>query len=70
MIEKTINTIIVGGGQGGLSTSQLKMKGIEHLILEKAEKPAYSWREQKWDSFCFVTPNNSIRLPGGSYEDL
>jgi putative flavoprotein involved in K+ transport len=71
MNEQAVDTIVVGGGQAGLSTSyHLKMKGIEHLVLEQADKPAYAWREQKWDSFCFVIPNWSIRLPGGNYQDF
>jgi putative flavoprotein involved in K+ transport len=68
---EAIDTIIVGGGQAGLSASYyLKMKDVKHLILEKTDKPAYAWREQKWDSFCFVIPNWSIKLPGGSYNDF
>ncbi|MHA2338347.1 MAG: flavin-containing monooxygenase [Candidatus Hodarchaeales archaeon] len=71
MNEQTVNTVVVGGGQAGLSTSYyLKSKGIEHLVLEQAERPAYAWREQKWESFCFVIPNWSIRLPGGSYQNF
>ncbi|MFX1448909.1 MAG: flavin-containing monooxygenase [Promethearchaeota archaeon] len=66
-----INTIIVGGGQSGLSVSYfLKKEGIDHIIFEKAEKPAFAWREQRWDSFTFVTPNNMISLPGVSYKDF
>jgi putative flavoprotein involved in K+ transport len=66
-----INTVIVGGGQAGLAASYcLKQHQIEHIILEKADKPAYAWREQKWDSFCFVTPNWTINLPGGNYKDF
>ncbi|MHA2254354.1 MAG: flavin-containing monooxygenase, partial [Candidatus Kariarchaeaceae archaeon] len=67
----SINTVIVGGGQAGLATSYcLKENKVEHIILEKADKPGYAWREQKWDSFCFVTPNWTINLPGGNYEDF
>ena len=66
-----INTIIVGGGQSGLSASYfLKKERIDHIILEKADKPAFAWREQRWDSFTFVTPSNMISLPGVSYEDF
>lgn len=62
---------MVGGGQGGLSASYyLKLHNIEHVVLEKSDKPAFAWREQKWDSFCFVTPNWTINLPGGSYKDF
>jgi putative flavoprotein involved in K+ transport len=72
-MEKTnnIDTIIVGGGQSGLSVSYfLKKEGIDHIILEKADKPAFAWREQRWDSFTFVTPNSMISLPGVSYKDF
>ncbi|MHA2250258.1 MAG: flavin-containing monooxygenase [Candidatus Kariarchaeaceae archaeon] len=66
-----IDTIIIGGGQAGLATSYyLKGNQIEHIILEKAEKPAYAWRDQKWDSFCFVTPNWTLKLPEGKCEDF
>ena len=70
MTEK-YNTIIIGGGQAGLITSYLlKKSNIHHSILEQAEKPAFSWREQRWDSFCFVIPNWALEFPGGSYRDL
>ena len=66
-----INTIIIGGGQSGLSVSYfLKKEGIDHIILEKADKPAFSWREQRWDSFTFVTPSSMIDLPGVTYKDF
>jgi putative flavoprotein involved in K+ transport len=59
--------IIIGGGQAGLATSYwLKQQGREHLVLEKADRPASAWR-QRWDSFTLVTPNWSFRLPEGDY---
>jgi len=71
MDTELINTVVVGGGQGGLSASYyLKSNGINHVVLEKADKPAYAWREQKWDSFCFVIPNWTILIPGGSYQNF
>ena len=64
-----VPVLIVGGGQGGLSLSYLlRQKGIEHLILEK-NRIAHSWRNERWDSFCLVTPNRQCRLPGFSYTD-
>ncbi|MHA2294314.1 MAG: flavin-containing monooxygenase [Candidatus Hodarchaeales archaeon] len=63
--------MIIGGGQSGLSVSYfLKKEGIDHIILEKADKPGFAWREQKWDSFTFVTPNSMNNLPGGAYKDF
>ncbi len=67
MIE-SIHTLIVGGGQAGLSTSYyLKQFGCEHLILDKASQPADAWRNQRWDSFTLVSPNVSFLLPGAEY---
>lgn len=59
--------VIIGGGQAGLSVSYcLKERGIEHVIFEK-HRIAHSWRTQRWDSFCLVTPNWQCTLPGFPY---
>jgi putative flavoprotein involved in K+ transport len=61
-----INTIIIGAGQAGLSTSYyLKQCGVEHLVLEK-EAIGASWRK-RWDSFTLVTPNEMCNLPDFAY---
>ena len=65
----TFETIIVGGGQAGLSTSYyLGQLGREHVVFEQAALPAHAWRNQRWDSFTLVTPNWTIRLPGAAYQ--
>ncbi len=67
MTEK-VDTIIVGGGQGGLSTSyHLKQQGREHVILEQRDQAAEVWRN-RWDSFTLNTPNWMTRLPGAEYQ--
>lgn len=70
MTDRTIphvSAVIVGGGQAGLSVSYyLSLKGISHVVLEKHER-FHSWRVNRWDSFCLVTPNWQCRLPGFSY---
>lgn len=59
--------VIVGGGQAGLSVSYyLARKGLDHVVLERHEK-FHSWRVNRWDSFCLVTPNWQCRLPGFPY---
>lgn len=64
---KHINTIIVGGGQGGLSTSYyLQQNGCEHVIFEKEVQSVPAWRN-RWDSFTLVTPNWMTHLPGAEY---
>lgn len=63
---ESIEVVVVGAGQAGTATShELSERGVEHVVLE-AERPGYSW-SRRWDSFTLVTPNHSIRLPGGSY---
>jgi putative flavoprotein involved in K+ transport len=62
-------TIIIGGGQAGLSTSyHLKQRGREHLVLEQADRVGNAWRNDRWDSFTLLTPNWSFRLPGAEYQ--
>jgi putative flavoprotein involved in K+ transport len=64
-----IETIIIGGGQAGLAVSYyLSQMGREHLVLEQAAQAGNAWRNQRWDSFTFVTPNWMIRLPGAEYQ--
>jgi putative flavoprotein involved in K+ transport len=63
------NTVIVGGGQAGLSVSYyLTRQGRDHVVLEQADRAAPVWRDQRWDSFTLVLPNWTIRLPGGEYQ--
>ncbi len=67
MIER-IETIIVGGGQAGLSLSYfLTQQHREHVVLEQAGQLGNTWRNARWDSFTLVTPNWHIRLPGFHY---
>jgi putative flavoprotein involved in K+ transport len=59
--------IVIGGGQAGLAMSaQLKRHGIQHVVLEK-NTIAHSWKTQRWDAFCLVTPNWQCQLPGFPY---
>lgn len=61
------SVIIVGGGQAGLSLSYyLQQDGIDHLVFEK-HCALHTWRTQRWDSFCLVTPNWQCALPGHPY---
>jgi putative flavoprotein involved in K+ transport len=66
---QTIETIVVGGGQGGLATSYyLSQQGREHLVLETASQVGNAWRNDRWDSFTLVTPNWTFLLPGAEYD--
>jgi putative flavoprotein involved in K+ transport len=58
---------VIGGGQAGLSISwYLTQSGINHVVFEK-ERAAHSWRAERWDTFCLVTPNWQCQLPGFPY---
>lgn len=66
---KTVHTLIIGGGQAGLATSyHLQKHGIEHIILEKADKVGHAWRNERWDSFTLLTPNWTVQMPGAKYQ--
>jgi len=58
--------VVVGAGQAGLAVSyELTARGIEHVVLERA-RVGQTWRGL-WDSFCLVTPNWTMSLPGAPY---
>lgn len=67
-MNTTLDTLVIGGGQAGLVTSyQLKQSGIDHLVIEQADKPASHWHDKVWDSFTLVTPNWTLQIPGAEY---
>jgi putative flavoprotein involved in K+ transport len=58
---------VVGAGQAGLSVShELSALGVEHTVLERG-RVGQTWRD-RWDSFCLVTPNWTVQLPGFHYD--
>ncbi|WP_438854030.1 flavin-containing monooxygenase [Agromyces sp. M3QZ16-3] len=60
------DVLVIGAGQAGLAVSHgLDAAGIDHVVLER-ERTAATW-SKRWDSFCLVTPNHTILLPGGEY---
>lgn len=62
-----IDTIVIGGGQAGLAVShELREAGVEHIVLER-DRIGEAWR-QRWNTFCLVTPNWSVQLPGHHYD--
>ncbi|QGZ65409.1 MSMEG_0569 family flavin-dependent oxidoreductase [Paraburkholderia acidisoli] len=65
--EEHVSVVVVGGGQAGLSISYyLKQYGVDHVVLEKRTL-THTWREQRWDAFCLVTPNWQCALPDYPY---
>jgi putative flavoprotein involved in K+ transport len=44
----------------------LAERAIDHVVLERGEV-AHTWRTERWDSLCLLTPNWQSRLPGYGY---
>ena len=63
-----VNVAVVGAGQAGLATSyHLTRANVDHVVLE-AGRVGETWRSRRWDSFCVVTPNWTVSLPGAPYD--
>jgi putative flavoprotein involved in K+ transport len=66
-MSEQFDVIVIGAGQAGLAVShELGRAGLDHIVLEKG-RVAQTWRE-RWNSFCLVTPNWSVQLPGHCYD--
>jgi putative flavoprotein involved in K+ transport len=64
-----IPVAVVGAGQAGLAVShELAREGVEHVVLERG-RVGETWRA-RWESFCLVTPNWTVQLPGGAYDGV
>jgi putative flavoprotein involved in K+ transport len=63
MSIKRIETLIIGGGQAGLTMSHhLSKRRRPHLVLERGQV-GERWRSERWDGLHFQTPNALVRLP-------
>jgi putative flavoprotein involved in K+ transport len=61
-----VPVVVIGAGQAGLAVShELSELGVGHVVLERA-RIGQTWRDL-WDSFCLVTPNWTMNLPGFPY---
>ena len=59
-----VNTIVIGGGQAGLSVGyHLRKQGINFLILDANNRIGNAWRN-RWDSLRLFTPARYVQLPG------
>jgi putative flavoprotein involved in K+ transport len=63
-MTEQVGTVIVGGGQAGLSTGyHLARRGHPFVILDASERIGDSWR-RRWDSLRLFTPGRYNGLPG------
>ncbi len=66
-VMQSIQIAVIGAGQAGLATSYwLTKQGLDHVLLERG-RSGDSWLD-RWDSFCLVTPNWTLNLPGFPYQ--
>ena len=65
---ETLDTIVIGGGQAGLSLGYyLKKDGCSFVILDGNDRIGGSWRTRAWDSLRLFTPARYDGLPGWSF---
>jgi len=62
--SKRIQTVVIGGGQAGLSVGYyLAKRGLPFLILDANQRIGDAWRN-RWDSLRLFTPARYAGLPG------
>ncbi len=65
----TIDTVVIGGGQTGLSVGHhLQRAGRSFVILDAGERVGDAWRN-RWDSLLLFTPARLNGLPGYPFPD-
>jgi len=63
VLMERLDTLVIGGGQAGLSMSHmLNQRGRPHLVLERG-RIAERWRSERWHGLRFQFPNWSVKLP-------
>jgi putative flavoprotein involved in K+ transport len=64
MTTERFDTVVIGGGQAGLSVGyHLKKRGVPFVILDASARIGDSWRH-RWDSLCLFTPAKFSGLDG------
>ena len=63
-ITERLNTVVIGGGQAGLSVGyHLAKRGVQFAILDASARVGDVWR-QRWDSLRLFTPARHAGLDG------
>jgi putative flavoprotein involved in K+ transport len=62
--RERVNTVVVGGGQAGLSAGyHLARRGVQFVILDASARVGEAWR-RRWDSLRLFTPARHAGLDG------
>lgn len=61
---ETYESIVIGAGQAGLSTSyHLRRRGVEHLVLDANAEPGGAW-QHRWPALTMSDVHGITDLPG------
>jgi len=64
---RSVETVVVGGGQAGLIVSGLlQAAGREHVLLDRRSTLGGGWQD-RWDAFRLVSPNWTTSVEGFPY---
>ena len=67
-LPRTIDTVVVGAGQAGLTMSwYLREAGREHIVLDRRDRLGGGWLD-RWDAFRLVSPSWTASFPGYAYD--
>lgn len=59
-------SIVIGAGQAGLSTSyHLRRLGVDHLVLDANDAPGGAW-QHRWDALTMTDVHGVAELPGAA----
>jgi putative flavoprotein involved in K+ transport len=62
------DVVIIGGGQSGLVMSRcLSIRGIDHVVLERA-RIGERWKSERWNSLYLLTSKRHSALPGLTHQ--
>lgn len=64
-----LDSVVIGAGQAGLSASyHLKLRGLEHVVLDADERPGGAW-QHRWDSLTMADVHGVAALPDSEPPD-
>jgi putative flavoprotein involved in K+ transport len=63
-MSERVSTVVIGGGQAGLSVAyHLAKRGLPFVVLDASARVGDAWRN-RWDSLRLFTPARYAGLPG------